>query len=124
MQRLTSGVSYVCTSSLKLPHLVMRPLSSQSELSEKARGFCEVLKQEVFPHLSSLTPPRVQMLIGPLHCISLPLARVIYRSSRSRGPTKPHQKASNTIHTVSGLHDRAQDANPGSKHWVLLRSMA
>ena len=47
LQRQTSGVSYVCASSLKLPHLVMRPLSSHSEPGGEAFEYCKVLKQEV-----------------------------------------------------------------------------
>ena len=47
MQRQTSGVSYVCASSLKLPHLVMRPLCSHAELDGGASEFCRVLQQEV-----------------------------------------------------------------------------
>ena len=47
LQRQTSGVSYVCASSLNLPHLVMRPLSSPSEPSGRAVKYCKILQQEV-----------------------------------------------------------------------------
>ena len=47
VQRLTSGVSYVCQSNLSLPHLVMRPPCSPSGPGTRVTEYQRVLKGEV-----------------------------------------------------------------------------
>ena len=47
VQRLTSGVSYVCQSNLSLPHLVMRPPCIPSGPGTRVTQHQRVLKSEV-----------------------------------------------------------------------------
>ena len=56
VQRLTSGVSYVCPSSLSLPHLVMRPLGSPSDPDPRVTEYQRVLKSEVSSQHSAKPP--------------------------------------------------------------------
>ena len=59
VQRLTSGVSYVCQSNLSLPHLVMRPPCGPSAPGTRVTDYQRVLKSEVSSQHNAKPPQRV-----------------------------------------------------------------